>query len=130
MKKTRFTITLLAIILMAAYGCILSGCQLGHQSATSQILEQTNDPALIALASYSDGLAVYERAQDAYLPYQNIIKSVDPDLAKKIHDRFQDAWDVLKKWKNVKTLPVGDRDAFEATVKTILFDVAAYIDSH
>lgn len=111
----------LLLILPMASSTVFIGCG-PNQSATQQLLKQTNDPAIIALGSHYDALQLYVSAQDLYKPYAKYTDVRDPALAEKIRDNFSKAWALLQDWEKLGALPSGDVMEFRGYIRKILID--------
>lgn len=99
-----------------------------QQTATQQISQQTNDPAIIALATYADGLKAYADAQEIYKPYQKILEETQPAVNEQIKGYFSEAWAILKKWKAAGSIGYNDQQSFRALIRQISINLARQID--
>lgn len=119
-KKIKFSL-ILSIIMLLIASC-------AHKTITEQILSQTNDPKIIMYATYADALTVYKNLQDLYMPYINIMEKSNPDLHNKIIEKFSDANNLLKKWKQYGNLTFEENESFREVIRKLSFDLARVID--
>jgi hypothetical protein len=104
-------------------GLLLVGCATGT-TAVEQISSQTDNPGLIALASYADAQDVYIATAQLYLPYQRLLKEVNPDLDAKIIAMLREANRRLDLWGLLGDLPLHDRELFRALIRDITLEIA------
>lgn len=112
-----------ALLAMSLIGCqlLVFGCA-PNQTATQQILKQTDDPAVIALATYSDAIGIYIDAQEAYKPYAKYAERNYPVMAKDIIDKFGEARKILNKWKKFGRVDGDENLTFRAYIREILLE--------
>jgi len=101
----------------------LAGCAPG-QTVVQQIASQTDDPAMIALASYADAQDIYIATAQLYLPYQRVLKEVRPDLDAKIIAMLAEANETLELWRAIGDLPLHDKELFRALIREITLEIA------
>jgi hypothetical protein len=109
------------VLIMAfsmAYGCA------GNQSATQQLMRQTDDPGTIALGTFADAQDAYIEIQQLYLPYQNALRQSNPDLDAEIIGYFRKANAILDDWEMFGDVPVGDKDSFRAYLREVSLRLA------
>lgn len=117
----------LACLLLFALIC--SGCSsLGGKSATSQIIEQTNDPTIIAKAGYLDALRAYRSAQDSYILVMDTMEATRPEVAAEIQEGFQAAWNYLKAWKASGLISATDKTNFFDILSQLSLQIAMRLE--
>jgi hypothetical protein len=104
-------------------GLLLVGCATGT-TAVEQISSQTDNPATIALASYADAQDIYIATAQLYLPYQRLLKEVNPELDAKIIAMLREANASLDLWGLLGDLPLHDRALFRALIRDITLEIA------
>jgi hypothetical protein len=125
--QIKFILLPIMMALILTSFSLVQGCT-PNQSATQQIRQQTDDPAMIGLASYADALKAYTDAQEIYKPYRVLLEKDNPELSNQIKGYFSGAWAILKKWKLFGTIPQGDKDAFRLMLRNISISIAQQID--
>jgi hypothetical protein len=102
---------------------LLTACATGT-TAVEQISSQTDNPGLIALASYADAQDIYIATAQLYLPYQRLLKEVNPDLDAKIIAMLREANRRLDLWGLLGDLPLHDRELFRSLIRDITLEIA------
>jgi hypothetical protein len=110
-------------MLLACYGCA------PHQSATQQLMRQTDDPGTIALGTFADAQDAYIAAAELYSPYQAILAASDPELDAEIIGYFRKANAILDDWLLFGDVPIGDKDRFRAYLREVSLSLAQALES-
>ena len=100
----------------------LQGCA-ERKSLTQQIMAQTDDIEVIALATYADALQLYVNVQETYIPYQATLRAEHPEIDRKIVDDFSRAWEILKRWKALRSVPGSDVEAFRDCLRAVSLEI-------
>lgn len=128
--KASMSTVLLLFILGVCAVFMFSGCaDMQKATATQQIMEQTNDPMMVSLAVYHDGLKLYVDAQELYKPYQEFIKETNPEIDTEIIGYFKKARKVLTDWKKFGVLPAGDETTFREALRDVSLTMARYMQA-
>jgi hypothetical protein len=123
--------TVLALALVVAG--FATGCA-PNQSATQQMIEQTNDAGKLAKAAYYDVAGIYTETAKTYLRYKPILVEKHPKIDKKVKDLVNEMKKALDDWKlmtdateKLFAIDAGSED-FHNMRREILFELAAFID--
>ncbi|MBI5550730.1 MAG: hypothetical protein HY911_04425 [Desulfobacterales bacterium] len=117
----------LACVVAISIGMSASGCAT-RQGAVQQISTQTNDPGVIALASFADAQDAYIAAIGMYQPYHRVLRDSNPALAREIVGYFRSADKVLSDWERLGDLPLDDKAAFREYLREISIRTAQLIE--
>lgn len=129
-KGSAHFVLLVAMILvgLVTWGVLLSGC--AHKSITQQILDQSDDPATIALATYADAQEAYIASQELYAPYQEVVQATHPDVDKKIIGLMTKANTILDSWQRVGNVTGSQKVLFRLYLRQVALDLAGAMDEH
>lgn len=116
MKKSLNFIAIMCILV------VFAGC--AQQTATQQIVKQTSDPVVIALAVLTDAQDAYIGVQQLYKPYQKAIKATSPETDKQIIDWLKEANKILDEWEDMGDIQIGKKDAFREYIRKISLELA------
>ena len=105
----------------------LAGCGV-NQSATQQLLKKTDDPAIILEGAFGDAQDLYVEAAKTYLPYQQALQRVNPDLDNEIISWFRKANTILDDWERNGDVPVGDKEQFSEYLRQISIQLALMLE--
>lgn len=109
-------------------GLAFIGCT-ANQTATAQIVKQTNDPGTIALATFADAQDAYIEAAQLYIHYKAITQERHPELDAKIVEYFSQANQILAEWESMGDVPLDDKTAFREYLRKISIEAAKAIES-
>jgi hypothetical protein len=122
-----------SLIICAIITMLIAACT-PQQTATQQILEQTNDPIAIGKALVLDAEVAFDNAWQAYRPNRDIIKARHPEQAQELDLAFKSASEELDRWHEYAALgQIGNLDsttfpAFRRSIITMLLAIEKEVE--
>ncbi|NDY73967.1 hypothetical protein DO021_19555 [Desulfobacter hydrogenophilus] len=104
-------------------GTMWTGCA-ANKTVTGQIIAQTDDPGIIALATYADAQDAYIHAGEMYVAYQDTVIEIDPALHDKIIGYFKEADKILDTWKLLGDVPEADKTSLREYLRRLSMELA------
>lgn len=110
---------------------LLMGC--AGQSATQQMMSQTDDVVLIGKAALFDVEGIYKDTAETYLRYELILKEEYPDKNQKVKELlnemkgFIDDWRLLEGMTQILAINDGSEE-FQDIRRQVIFQLADFID--
>jgi hypothetical protein len=129
MNMKRLTILLVVTALLVGW----VGCTGVNQTATQQMLRQTDNPVLIGKAAYFDVAGIYKDTAETYMRYKSILKSKYPDINARVvgllneMKRALDDWEALSGMVQIVAINDGSPD-FQGKRRQIIFELAEFIE--
>lgn len=119
MKHRKFSFFALFVMVLLFAGCA------PNQSATQQLAQQTTDPAIIALAVWTDAQDAYIAAAQLYKPYQAVVKKIKPETDKKIIGWLSEANKILNDWEKAGSgFPEMGKQTFREYIRKVTLEIA------